>query len=226
MNILNLNNITILCVDGVNPENGLKALKYSMKHINFGSAKLLSHIQPVNIPDTIQFVKIEKLTHDSYSPFMLHELHRYVDTDFCLTIHDDGFVINPHLWNDNFLNYDYVGAPWHHTIPYYGQKYRVGNGGFSLRSKKLIDLCKNLNSTGHEDSTICIRNRDYLESNGCKFAPVEVAMKFSLEEQIDECEFNLNNTFGFHGRGDPNMDPSRGHYQQFLNKIKLLKEIH
>ena len=50
-------------------------------------------------------------------------------------------------------------------------------------------------------------------------------MKFSLEEQIPECEFNLNNTFGFHGRGVPEMDPSRGHYQQFLDRIKLLETI-
>lgn len=225
MTKINLNNITLVSIDGANPDKALKALQYSMKNINFADAKLLSHIRPNNIPDTIKFIEIEKLTHESYSPFILQQLYKYVDTDFCLTIHDDGFVINPHLWDDNFLNYDYIGAPWFHTIPYYGQKYRVGNGGFSLRSKKLINLCKNLNSSGHEDSTICIRNRDYLESNGCKFAPVEVAMKFSLEEQIDECEFNLNNTFGFHGRGNPNMDPSRGNYQQFLDRIKLLEGI-
>jgi hypothetical protein len=223
---LNLNNVTIICIDGVNPDIGLKALKYSMKDIEFGSAKLISHIRPDNIPDTIEFVEIGKLTHDSYSPFMLHELYKYVDTDFCLTIHDDGFVINPHLWNNDFLKYDYIGAPWLHTVQYYGEKYRVGNGGFSLRSKKLINLCRQIRfNAGHEDASICIRYRDALESYGCVFAPVEVAMRFSLEEQIPECEFNLNNTFGFHGRGDPNMDPSRGHYQQFLDRIKLLETI-
>ena len=223
---LQLKNVTIICIDGVNPDIGLKALKYSMKDIEFGSAKLISHIRPDNIPDTIEFIEIGKLTHDSYSPFMLHELYKYVDTDFCLTIHDDGFVINPQLWDNNFLNYDYIGAPWLHTVQYYGQKYRVGNGGFSLRSKKLINLCRHIKlANGHEDASICIRYRDVLESHGCVFAPVEVAMKFSLEEQIPECEFNLNNTFGFHGRGDPNMDPSRGHYQQFLDRIKLLERI-
>jgi hypothetical protein len=180
---LNLDNVTIICIDGVNPDIGLKALKYSMKDIEFGSAKLISHIRPDNIPDTIEFVEIGKLTHDSYSPFMLHELYKYVDTDFCLTIHDDGFVINPHLWNNDFLKYDYIGAPWLHTVQYYGEKYRVGNGGFSLRSKKLINLCRQIKlNAGHEDSSICIRYRDALESHGCAFAPVEVAMRFSLEE--------------------------------------------
>jgi hypothetical protein len=95
----------------------------------------------------------------------------------------------------------------------------------SNECKKLINLCRNINPNGHEDANICIRYRDSLESHGCVFAPVDVAMKFSLEEQIPECEFNLNNTFGFHGRGDPNMDPSRGHYQQFLDRIKLLETL-
>jgi len=220
-----LNNITILCVDGVNPDIGLKALKYSMQHINFGKSILLSHIKPGNIPDNIVFQEIPKLTHDTYSEFMLHELYKYIDTDYCLNIHDDGFVINPQLWDDAFLEYDYIGAPWLHTVQYFGEKYRVGNGGFSLRSKKLINLCKNIKTKGHEDAAICIYHRDALEQHGCKFAPVEVAMKFSLEEQIPECPFDLNKTFGFHGRGVPEMDPSRGHYQQFLDRIELLERI-
>ena len=222
---LQLNNVTIICIDGVNPNIGLKALKYSMRNVDFKEAKIVSHIKPDNIPDNIKFCQIEPLTHDTVSPWMLHELYKYVDTDYCLTIHDDGFVINPHLWTNEFLNYDYIGAPWFHTIPYYGPIYRVGNGGFSLRSKKLINLCRNIPSRGHEDSNICIHNRHELELQGCKFAPVEIAMKFSLEEQIPECEFNLNNTFGFHGRGNPDMDPSRGHYQQFLDRIQLLEGI-
>lgn len=224
-NKLQLNNVTLICIDGVNPENGLKSLKYSMKGIDFAKSILISHIKPDNIPDNIIFEQIDQLTHNGYSPFVLQELYKYVDTEYCLITHDDGFVINPHLWTDEFLNYDYIGAAWWHTVPVYGEKYRVGNGGFSLRSKKLIDLCRQIKTTGHEDATICIHYRNMLEQYGCKFAPVNVAMKFSLEEQIPECEFNLNNTFGFHGRGDPNMDPSRGYYQQFLDKIKLLESV-
>jgi len=222
MNKLVLDNITILCVDGVNPEIGLKALKFSMKHIQFGKAKLLSHIKPDNIPDSIEFTEIEKLSHETYSPFMLHQLHKYVDTDYCLTIHDDGFVINPHLWTDEFLKYDYIGAPWKN----YGQINRVGNGGFSLRSRKLINLCQYMESRGHEDGTICLRYKAALEQHGCRFAPVELAMKFSLESRIPECEFDLNNCFGFHGRGDPkNTCDHDGFYQQFQDKIKLLEQV-
>lgn len=225
MNKTQLNNVTIICIDGVNPHIGAKALKYSMRGINFGKSILLSHIKPDNLSNDIIFQQIPKLTHDTYSKFMLHEMYKYIDTDYCLTIHDDGFVINPHLWTDEFLKYDYIGAPWLHTVQYFGPKYRVGNGGFSLRSKKLINLCRNIITKGHEDAAICIYYRDVLEKHGCNFAPVDIAMRFSLEEQIPECTFDLNNTFGFHGRGVPEMDPSRGHYQQFLDRIKLLESV-
>ena len=221
---IQLKNVTIICVDGVNPHIGLKALKYSIRHIDFAKNLLISHIKPDNIPDNISFQEIPKLTHDTYSQFMLHELYKYVDTDYCLTIHDDGFIINPHLWSDEFLEYDYIGAPWYHTVPYYGQKYRVGNGGFSLRSKKLVNLCRNIKTNSHEDANISIRNRDLLEHYGCKFPSVEVAMRFSLEEEIPECPFDLNTCFGFHGKGTSTLR-SNEHNQQLLDRIKLLDTV-
>lgn len=221
-NKIQLKNITLICIDGVNPDIGLKAIKYSTKHIDFAKNILLSHIKPDNVPDDIIYQEIPKLTHDTYSQFMLHELYKYVDTEYCLTIHDDGFIINPHLWDDEFLEYDYIGAPWKN----YGQINRVGNGGFSLRSKKLINLCRYMDSQGHEDGTICLRYKNALEQHGCKFAPVEVAMRFSLESRIPECDFDLNNCFGFHGRGDPkNMCDHDGFYQQFQDKLKLLESV-
>jgi hypothetical protein len=221
---LQLNNVTIIgLAGGLDPNNYLKALKYSMRKIDFKEAKIIASTKPDDLPDNIQFCQIEPLTHDTVSPWMLYELYKYVDTDYCLTVHDDGFVINPHLWTNEFLNYDYIGAPWKN----YGQINRVGNGGFSLRSKKLINLCRNFSySHGHEDGIICINHKKWLESQNCKFAPVEIAMKFSLESKIPECDFNLDNCFGFHGRGDPrNSCDHDGFYQQFQDKIKLLETL-
>ena len=217
-------NITIICIDGVDPNQGLKALKYSMKDIDFAKSIIMSHIKPDNITEGIIFEQIEQLTHDSYSPFVLSKLSSYVDTEYCLLINDDGFIINSDLWDDQFLDYDYIGAPWKD----YGQLNRVGNGGFSLRSKKLIDLCTNINALPgeHEDGAICLRNKYALEQHGCKFAPVEVAMKFSLESRIPECDFDLNKSFGFHGRGIPeNTHDHDGFYHQFHDKLALLDTV-
>lgn len=224
MSKLQLKNITLVCIDGVDPNQGLKALRYSMKDIDFAKNVMISHIVPDNIPDDVVFEQIDPLTHDTYSPFVLGRLSEYIDTEYCLLINDDGFVINPHLWDDKFLEYDYIGAPWKE----HGQINRVGNGGFSLRSKKLIDLCKNIVPFDgeHEDGTICLRYKHFLESHGCNFAPVEVAMNFSLESRIPECEFTLDNTFGFHGRGIPeNRCDHDGFYHQFHDKLALLDTV-
>lgn len=217
-----LPNVTIICIDGVNPEIGLKALKYSIKDIKFAKAILLSHIRPDNIPDNITFCQMPKLTHDTYSKFVLEHLSDYFDTEFVLLINDDGFVINPHLWQDEFLKYDYIGAPWKAHYPHA----RVGNGGFSLRSKKLTQLCKFIRwSGGHEDAEICIFNRGFLEANSCRFAPLELAMKFSLESKIPECpNYDLNTCFGFHGRGVVT-DVFEDGGQQFKDRLKLLDNV-
>jgi len=217
-----LRNITLICIDGVNPNIGVKAVKYSMREINFAKNLILSHIKPDNMPDNIIFEEIPKLTHDTYSQFVLNRLHEYVDTDYVLLINDDGFVINPHLWDDEFLKYDYIGAPWRAHYPHA----RVGNGGFSLRSKKFLKLCSQLTwNGGHEDAECCIFNKPFFLQNGCKYAPLEVAMRFSLESKIPECtNYDLNTCFGFHGKGVV-VDVFEDGGQQFKDRLRLLDDV-
>jgi len=82
---------------------------------------------------------------------------------------------------------------------------RVGNGGFSLRSKKLLSLPTKLNiewksyfDYWNEDGFFCVHNREILETNGCVFAPVSVAAQFSHEKETKETEGII--PFGFHGK--------------------------
>jgi hypothetical protein len=140
-----------------------------------------------------------------------------------LGIHDDGFVINPHLWDNVFFEYDYIGAPW----KWEGRRNRVGNGGFVLRSKKFLNLIKNISFLGFcDDGEQTNMYYDYFVENGCKYAPVEIAMKFSLESNIPECDYDLNKCFGFHGKGNPNdVHIHDGKYEQFQEKIKLLETV-
>lgn len=225
MNKLQLKNVTILSYNCVDPIQSIKALLYSSKQIDFAEMILVSHELPKNLPSNIRYVNTEKTTfHKSFNfPYVL--LPELVETDYLLSIHDDGFVINPHLWSDEFLNYDYIGAPWKNHD--WCSVNRVGNGGFVLKSKKFVQLTKNLIHMGkHDDWELTNFYYDYFVNNGCKYAPVEVAMKFSLESKIPECEYNLNNCFGFHGRGDPkNTCDHDGEFQQFQDKQNLLESI-
>jgi hypothetical protein len=75
---------------------------------------------------------------------------------------------------DEFLNYDYVGAPWPH------RRNEVGNGGFSLRSKAFcLRVCNSVKRPAHMNEDV------YFSVNGAlqkaNFADYETACRFSCE---------------------------------------------
>ena len=109
-----------------------------------------------------------------YSEFVIKHLHSYVETSHCLLVQWDGYVLNTASWLPQFLDYDYIGAPWHGNV--------VGNGGFSLRSLKLLKRAARFADPAHpEDNFICRKHRAELERDGIKFAPADLARQFSIE---------------------------------------------
>lgn len=141
-----------------------------------------------------------------YSHYIIHQLPWKVNTSHVLIVQTDGFVWNPDAWDDKWLTYDYIGAPWlpdpNHRWPGYPNitpETRVGNGGFSLRSKDLMHEVRLIAMREPlqielEDAYICRTLGPELKQKGYKFAPVEVAEKFSGENVI------LKDQFGFHGK--------------------------
>ena len=224
MNKLQLTNTTLLSFNCVNPIQSVKALLYSSKDIDFAEMVLVSNKFPNETYKNIRYVNTQKTTYEESSSFFFDELPYIVNTEYCLCIHDDGFVINPHLWTDEFFKYDYIGSPWK---PQLGLGNRVGNNGFVLMSNKFIQLTKNIRSTGsHGDWELTNLYYNYFTANGCKYAPISVAMRFSLESKIPECEYNIDNCFGFHGKGDPTrISIHDGEFQQFQEKENLLERI-
>lgn len=203
---IKLNNVTLVAVSSVQLEKTIKAFEYSMKNIEYAKAILISHEKPERLPLDIDFVKCEKICSlDSYSKFMLFNLTQHIDTEFALIIQHDGYVVRPHKWNDEFLKYDYIGAPWPYGAHFTkdGTPVLVGNGGFCLRSKKVLDIFNKLNlpfsdnGTGYfnEDGVICNYFRKELEQAGIIFAPTEIAQKFSLEDKSFKKSIK---PFGFH----------------------------
>lgn len=210
--MLNLKDVTLVALSSVKIDETIFALQKSCEQINFADIKLITHNLPSNLPTKIQFNEIEKIENiDQYSYHMIYSLGKYIETPYALTVQYDGFVINPSAWINEFLNYDYIGAPW--PIPKDNFSYRdinknlirVGNGGFSLRSKKLIDLPNNINLEWkpfhgfyNEDGFITCNYRHIYEQNGCNFANIDIAKYFSHETKIPEIEGIV--PFGFHGK--------------------------
>lgn len=195
--MIELNNVTLISVDCIDPETTVKALNYSAREIKFGDVRLLSSHRPRNLTSNIRWEEIRKLDIIGYSHFIARSLYQYVDTEFCLIIQNDGFVLNAGKWTNEFLQYDYIGAPW----PAEHIKERVGNGGFSLRSRKMLLMTMDFDCEDiAEDYYICGIKRAYLEEQGIRFAPVQLAGMFSTELEVVECHNDVNNTFGFHGK--------------------------
>lgn len=194
-----LPNITLLGLDCVDIDRLKLAADICQKDFEFGAVRLLS-----SIPDTdTRVVPVEKVDSiEKYSYFFIKQLNDFVDTDFVLVIQYDGFILNKEAWTDDFLAYDYIGAPW-----WYDDGNNVGNGGFSLRSKKLLKILANdshIQEFHPEDHHIARTYGDYLRSLGIVFAPEDVASRFSIEGCLKEpvpVKFGSiwTHEFGFHG---------------------------
>lgn len=210
----NLEQVTLISVTSIDVDLAMNALIVSIEHCQFGSVKLLSPTRPADLPSSIEHISIPPIDFLGYSKFMIEELYKYVDTEFCLVIQADGFVINPSSWENQFFEYDYIGAPWPPMVGMNGNpmgrfvfdKNRVGNGGFSLRSKKLLDICSQIKfdqlnlPSKSEDLIICHYYYDDLVKAGIKFAPINIASKFSTEIIIAGISQGLSKSFGFHGK--------------------------
>jgi hypothetical protein len=208
--MLKLSDTTLVCMSSTNIEGSINALLVSSRDIDFDSIKFITHSKPNSLDSSIEYHYIENIKSiDEYSYNMIYKLDKYIDTNFVLVVQADGYVVNPSAWQDVFFDYDYIGAPFPmptDSFSYrdiYGNIFRVGNGGFSLRSKKLVELPNKLNLPWkpfhgyyNEDGFICAMNRHIYEENGCKFAPIEVAKYFSHEHKIPET-LNIK-PFGFH----------------------------
>jgi Protein of unknown function (DUF5672) len=210
--MLKIPNTTLIAVSSVKIEATIFALQASTAGIEFESVKLVTHDKPKDLPGSITYEQCPKINNlDEYSKFVIYDLTKHVETAHCLLIQHDGFVLRPEKWENEFLNWDYIGAPWKVSpdsyIDRHGEHIRVGNGGFSLRSKNLLEIPSKfsmpfLEERGfyNEDGNICVYNRDFLLSHGIKYAPVEVASRFSKESYIPE--YANMETFGFHGMGN------------------------
>lgn len=104
-----------------------------------------------------------------------------VRTKQTLNIQWDSWIWDASMWRDEFMEYDYIGAPW-----WYKDGKNVGNGGFCLKSTRLARyIAKNrarfpvINAI--DDDLLCRKYRYDLEEAGFTWAPEKVAHDFAFE---------------------------------------------
>ncbi|MEO6138295.1 MAG: DUF5672 family protein [Luteimonas sp.] len=187
---IDLGNVSLVCVETRRHALALHALEHCLQQARFKECLLLSPTAPT-MPSGIQHVRIADINSvAAYSDFIVGKLGDYFSGEHVLIVQWDGFVLDATRWDARFLDYDYIGAPWPDAAR------TVGNGGFSLRSRRLWDALREINpvATHPEDACICIEQRQPLEVRGIRFAPSDLAGSFAWEAPEP-----AQPTFGFHG---------------------------
>ena len=215
-------------------EEGVKALEYSTKYIEFNNVFLLSD---QTISGNFDLISIKKIRDVEDNNNEILNLSKHIKSEYVLIIQHDGHVINHKKWDDLFLKFDYIGAPWPNSNKwnerwkYYPKEMeekilknlnlnRIGNGGFSLRSKKFLDYSRSYKEVdgAPEDIFLNILNYDKAFEYGIKYPDIKTAISFSYEIPLKEKKlekekrfhfYNKNNHFGWHGN-------------KFINSNKLL----
>tara|TARA_A100001011_G_scaffold400721_1_gene517967 strand:- start:4450 stop:5154 length:705 start_codon:yes stop_codon:yes gene_type:complete len=209
--------LTIVSVSDIKIEKTINALIKSNQSLNpyktilFSSKTISLNKKEAEIIDIIKINKINSIK--DYSIFIIYSLYKYIKTSHILIVQWDGYIINPKKWDPKFLNYDYIGAPF---IPRENDKdysrdqdgafFTIGNGGFSLRSKRLLEapikfkLKDNKKYTNfNEDGFFSVLHRQFLESKGLSWAPFDISKEFSIESPLSIQEL-IDLPLGFHGK--------------------------
>ena len=208
--------LTIVAVADTKIIQTINSLKISSKKIKYKRIVLLSskEINHSHFFKGLRVIKIEPLKSlKDYNHFIIYKLHNYIKTSHVLLVQWDGFIVNGNKWENKFLDYDYIGAPFiprandeNYCRDINGAFYTIGNGGFSLRSKKLLEaptkfkLKDNREFTNfNEDGFFSVFHRKFLESKGLIWAPFDIAKKFSIESPLATNELK-DLPLGFHGK--------------------------
>ncbi|OOS00836.1 hypothetical protein B0187_00645 [Haemophilus paracuniculus] len=206
---------------------------------------LVSPERPQDCPDYIQHIPCKPFGYLEYSLFMIYSLGQLIDSDYCLIVQNDGWVVDGSKWRDEFFNYDYIGGPilnllefkegrffqrlhfseWEkywQDMPAHLVEYQ--NGGFCLRSRKLLNAPRELglnleiapplsispdgvasfkweNDGIHlEDFWLCGYKRVELENYGIRFAPQKLAGYFATDRTYYQFKHGipLNEVMGGH----------------------------
>jgi hypothetical protein len=132
-------------------------------------------------------LQVENLTIQKYNELLVsREFHDAIPTEIFLVFQTDTMICKESgIQLDEFVKYDYVGAPMPHLDGL------VGNGGLSLRKKsKMLEIIEKCKYNGQDPE-------DYYYANACKEVELskpsrEISSKFSNEGEYSE------NSFGVH----------------------------
>lgn len=196
---LHLPDVTLVAVDTVCHELIARAIADCLDAVQFGAVH-------IHTDDPAPFARLgidgvfsavaPFTSLDAVMAYLWYEVPRPIETSHALIIQWDSGIVSPAQWSPQFLACDYVGAPW----GWHGDDHEVGNGGFSLRSRALMQYVAAHRDEfplgDPEDDFLCRRYRPALERAGFRWAPRDLALRFSFERTGFA---GADGHFGYHG---------------------------
>lgn len=193
--LLHLPDVTLVGVDSRTPQLALQAMQHCRAQVGFARTLLFTDAATAAgpLPDGVQALPVQIDSVSAYSHFMLRGLLPHIHTSHLLVVQWDGYLLDAAQWSPEFLACDYIGALFRDEP----EGRNVGNGGFSLRSRRLLQALQDprITPTHPEDACIAQQHRPLLEqAHGIRFAPPALAARFAYERVAPN-----GPTFGFHG---------------------------
>ena len=212
--MLKLPDVTLVAYEVNAHDLMVLAVRDAMEKVEFKEVIVWSD-KELDLPVGVRQIFVDRNTPKIHSALVMwYSAYKQVKTTHMLNIEWDAGIYKVNSWHPEFMCYDYIGAPW----PWH-PSHRVGNGGFSLRSKKLMEYLANhvewFPVAHPDDDAICRRYYDGLVKAGFKWAPEELANQFSFERA------DCHDTFGFHGLFN---FPYVFEYEEFLRRARMLPE--
>jgi len=201
---LKLPDVTLVCIETREHALARMAIEDCLRVAEFGDVLVLTD-RPLEFSPLTQLTGKARVisvpdwpTKLGWSQSWWFDIPLLLRTKQTLNIQWDSWIWNANMWRDEWMQYDYIGAPWRHHPP--SSTMRVGNGGFSLVSTRMKRFIydrreRYVCDSDVDDALLCIKYRPELEKAGFVWAPEKVAYEFSFEG-CDGSEPTRH--FGFH----------------------------
>lgn len=131
--------------------------------------KMQEYCDKINPNIEVIALDVESFTQETYNNAILtKEFWDAIDAEHILIYQQDAVVFKNNI--DEFLEYDYIGAPWlaHQNDNAIG----VGNGGFALRKKSTLIKC--LETVHPSKLKLSKSTINYMKSTGLSLPPEDV----------------------------------------------------
>lgn len=187
--MLALPNVTLVAVGTMLHELLRITISDCVARVSFGDLVIYSdRADLINVPGARQIAAPCGTDKKDVMEFYYGEAAQAITTSHALMIEWDAGIRDVGMWRDEFLQYDYIGAPWPlEYLEVWGgdPECNVGNGGFTLLSKKLSDLIYTHRAALPVSSDVH-PSRDHRRAyeqldSSIRWAPRSVAADFAFE---------------------------------------------